>query len=431
MTEILPIKAWRYNPNLNSQIEALTSPLFDVVSPKQREALYRHEYNSIHLSVPKGDHPAAEAKQTLEKWKKEEIILQDKLPGIYVYYQYFTLPGENKEYCRKGFIGQVKAYDWNEKRILRHENTIVKAVNERIELLKETEFQTSPTHGLYHDPEFLLEKYMDEAISAPLYDIEDYQGVREVLGVIHDAKIIHQFCQLIRDKNLILADGHHRYEGALTYRKQRMAANPSHTGGEAYNFHMMYFTNAAAKGLKILPTHRLLVKTGLPEPAIRQKLSRYFLIKEVLDPEEIEELIINEPWAFGLLFKDTAYKIKLKPESLKEFPLENDHAKPMDLEVLHHFLMDKILGIPSSEQRFSEKIEYERNLHRCHLKVSSGEADFAVITKGVTMKEVMEVAEKGSIMPQKSTFFYPKTLSGLVFASITEEEFRFPYETFL
>src|SRR5690606_31019440 len=99
--------------------------------------------------------------------KKEEILLQDKLPGIYVYYQYFTLPGKNKVYCRKGFIGQVKAYDWDENRILRHENTIVKAVDERIEILKETEFQTSPTHGLYHDPEFLLERYMDEAISDP------------------------------------------------------------------------------------------------------------------------------------------------------------------------------------------------------------------------------------------------------------------------
>lgn len=431
MTEILPIKAWRYNPGLSSQIESLTSPLFDVVSPKQREALYRNEYNSIHLSVPRGNHPAGEANQTLLKWKKEGVILQDKLPGIYVYYQYFTLPGEKEEYCRKGFICQVKAYDWNEKKILRHENTIAKAVNDRIEILEETEFQTSPTHGLYNDPDFLLEKYMDEAVSAPLYDIEDYQGVREVLGVIHDARIIHQFCKLIREKNLVLADGHHRYEGALSYRKLRMAADPDHTGREAYNFHMMYLTNGAAKGLKILPTHRLLLKTGYSETEVINRLDRHFLIREVLDPEGIEDLIIHKPWAFGLIFKNSAYKIRLKPESLEEYPREEAGVKPLDLEVLHYFLIDQILGVPITEQRFSDQIEYERNLHRCHNKVGSGEADFAVITKGVTIQDVMEVAEKGSMMPQKSTFFYPKAISGLVFGSIAEEEFRFPYEMFL
>src|SRR5690606_2280096 len=182
-------------PGLSEQIEELTSPLFDVVSQKQLEALYKNDKNSIHLSVPKGDNPAIEAKKTLKKWKKEGVILRDKIPGIYVYYQYFTLSGDPKEYCRKGFICHIKAYDWEEQMVLRHENTIPKAVNDRIDILRETGFQSSPTHGLYHDPEFLLEQYMDEAISAPLYDIEDYQGVREVLGVIHDAKIIRQFCQ--------------------------------------------------------------------------------------------------------------------------------------------------------------------------------------------------------------------------------------------
>src|SRR5690554_4341450 len=175
MTEILPIKAWRYHPRLNNQIEELTSPLFDVVSSKQREALYQNQNNSIHLSVPKGEDPARVATATLDRWKKEQVIVQDRLPGIYVYYQYFRLPGEEEEYCRKGFICHIKAYDWEEKRILRHEDTIPKAVDDRTEILKHTAFQTSPTHGLYDDPESRLEKFMDEAVSDPLYDIEDYQ----------------------------------------------------------------------------------------------------------------------------------------------------------------------------------------------------------------------------------------------------------------
>src|SRR5690554_7223881 len=149
MTEILPIKAWRYHPGLSAQIEELTSPLFDVVSPKQREALYKNENNSIHLSVPKGPNPAFSARETLDRWKKNGVIVQDKLPGIYVYYQYFRLSGEDEEYCRKGFICHIKAYDWEEKAVLRHEDTIEKAVNDRTGLLNHTEFQTSPTHGLH------------------------------------------------------------------------------------------------------------------------------------------------------------------------------------------------------------------------------------------------------------------------------------------
>jgi uncharacterized protein (DUF1015 family) len=431
MAEILPLKAWRYNPSLKSDIEELTSPLFDVVSPKQREALYKNPHNSIHLSVPKGENPAQEAKKTLENWKKEQIILQDPIPGIYVYYQYFRIPGQEKELVRKGFIINIKAYDWNENVILRHENTIAKAVNDRIELLKVTGFQSSPTHGLYRDPDFVLEKYMDQAITDPLYDIEDYQGVREKFGVIHDARIIREFIETIRDKNIILADGHHRYEGALAFRKEQMEANPDHTGMESYNYHMMFLTNAEAKDLRILPTHRLFCNISLTEDEILQRLDKDFTIKSLNDPQEIGELILHKQWAFGLVFKENAYKIRLKPERFTEFEHDLPNAvKHLDLSILHYFFIERILGIPLEKQRFSDHLDYERNLSRCHLKVSNGEADFALITKEISMDEVISVCESGAVMPQKSTYFYPKALSGLMFGSILPQDFEFPYELF-
>ncbi|HSJ69754.1 MAG TPA: DUF1015 domain-containing protein [Anditalea sp.] len=431
MAEILPIKAWRYNGALNEQIEELTSPLFDVVSQRQREALYKNPKNSIHLSVPKGTNPTQEAKKTLEKWKAEKVILQDPLPGIYVYYQYFRLPGQEEEHCRKGFIINIKAYDWSEKVILRHENTIAKAVNDRIDLLKVTGFQSSPTHGLYTDPEFDLEQYMDEAISSPLYDIEDYQGIREKLGVIHDAKLISKFIQKIADKSIILADGHHRYEGALAYRKEMTEQNPEHTGFESYNYHMMYLTNAEAKDLRILPTHRLFQDISLTEEEIMARLTNDFIIRELDDPQEIGELIIHKKWAFGLVFKNSAYKIRLQPEKINAYMEELPEAvKNLDLSVLHYFFIEKVLGIPLSEQRFSDKLDYERNLSRCHMKVSTGQADFAIITKEISMKEVIGVCQSGYLMPQKSTYFYPKALSGLIYGSILPEDFKFPYEIF-
>src|SRR5690606_19400088 len=131
-----------------------------------------------------------------------------------VYYQHFQLPGSDKAYCRKGFLCHIKAYDWNENVLLRHENTIPSAVNDRIELLAETLLNTSATHGLYADPDFELENLMDEAMTDPVYETEDYQGARDVLAIIQDAAIIRKFQEVLREKQVLLADGHHRYGGS-------------------------------------------------------------------------------------------------------------------------------------------------------------------------------------------------------------------------
>ncbi|WP_373523921.1 DUF1015 domain-containing protein [Aquiflexum sp.] len=431
MAEILPLKGWRYHSRFKNNLDDLTSPLFDVVSEKQRVALYQNPYNSIHISVPLGDDPSTRGKEVLEKWKSEKVIIQDQLPGIYVYYQYFRLPGQEHESCRKGFIAQIKAYDWDEGVVLRHENTIVQAVADRTNLLRSTEFQPSPTHGLYEDLDHLLEPYMDAAIEDPIYDLEDYQGVREVMGLIQDARIIKVFLEVIKDRTVILADGHHRYQSAIDYKKEKTSANPNHTCKEAYNFHMMYFTNALARDLKILPTHRLFFDLDLKEEEILQKAGEFFIIKKLNDVEEIGELILQKQWAFGLVFKNNAYKIRLIPEKIGAFGFEMPQVvKEVDLMVLHYFFIDKVLGISFKEQRLSNNIDYERNLNRCFSKVNSGTASCAVITKEVPMSQVLNVCKSGFTMPQKSTYFYPKALSGLLFGSVNEEEFKFPYQAF-
>lgn len=432
MAEILPIKAWRYHGRFAENIEELTSPLFDVVSNKQRQALYANPHNSIHLSVPLGENPGAAAVETLSGWKVEKIITQDAVPGIYIYYQYFRFPGEEQESCRKGFIAQIKAYDWDERVVLRHENTISKAVNDRLDILRATEFQPSPTHGLYEDPLHELEPYMDDAISDPIFDIEDYQGVREVLAVIHDAALIRKFLEVMASKQIILADGHHRYEGAIAYRKERESEHAPSIRWNAYDYHMMYFTNALSKDLRILPTHRLFRDFGLGEGEILTRLDAFFLVKKLNDVSEISELILQKDWAFGLVFPENAYKIRLKPECIEQMDMQvPELVKRVDMTVLHYFFVEKVLGIPMEIQRFSEKIEYERSLMKCVAQVESGRADFAVVAKEVKMSEVLDVCKSGYTMPQKSTYFYPKTLSGLLFGSIKQEEFDFPYEAFL
>ncbi|EMR02803.1 DUF1015 domain-containing protein [Cesiribacter andamanensis] len=350
MAEIHPLRAWRYNPERFSSIDELTSPLFDVVTEKYRQELYRTPYNSIHLSVPAGGEGAAQrAAQLAEQWKREGILVQDPLPGIYVYYQYFTIQGSSREFVRKGFVCNIRAYDWDDKVLLRHENTIPKAVNDRLELLHETQLNVSPTHGLYTDPHFELEQYMDESMQLPLYESEDYQGVRDCLSVIHDAKIIRRFQEVLAQKQVILADGHHRYEGSLLYRQQRQQQNPEHSGLEGYNFHLMYFTNTESDDIRIQPTHRLISGIeGLTEEKLLQKLEPYFFIKPLDSPYDINTIILGKKWAFGLVLKDSTYKIRLKPEVLEQmkWPMP-DEVKHLDLTVLHHFVIEKRWAYPA------------------------------------------------------------------------------------
>ncbi len=433
MAEIKPIKAWRYNDSLAKNIDDLTSPLFDVVSEKQRKALYQNPLNSIHLSVPEGPDASTKAVLLLQQWKSDGVLTQDKLPAIYVYFQYFKIAGSTKEYCRKGFISHIRTYDWEENVILRHENTIPKSVNDRIELLEKTELHVSPTHGLYTDESFTLEKYMDEAISSPLYEHEDYQGVRDVLGVIHDAFVIQKFIDFIKDKSIILADGHHRYEGSLYYKKRKAEKNPDHTGNEGYNFHLMYLTNTEADDLRILPTHRLI--KGMPnfdESHIIEKLHEDFIVKEIEDADTINEIIVGKKWAFGIIFKNRTLKVRLKPEALAKmkwnFP---DKVKELDLTVLHYFIIEKILGILGTEQRKSENISFDRSFSECLTKVIKGEAQIAIITQDISIEEVKQVCHSGYTMPQKSTYFYPKVICGYLFSSIKENEFQSsPYSRF-
>lgn len=427
MAEILPIKAWKYNPELGEQIEDLVSPLFDVVSDKQRKRLYENDYNSIHLSVPLGDHAADLASKRLQQWKDEVIIIQDQISGIYVYYQYFTLAGSHQEYCRKGFICNIKAYDWDDKIILRHENTIPHSVNDRIELLEKTKLNVSPTHGLYADPKRSLEQYMDEAVSAPIYETEDYQGVRDVLAVIHDLDVIKIFVKQIKDQQIILADGHHRYEGSLAYRKMQIAKNPNHTGNEAYNYHLMYLTNIHADDLRVLPTHRLI--TDLPnfnESEIISALGEFFTIKDIEEAYTVNEVILGKQWAFGLLLKDRAVKLRLKPEvhdSLSwDFP---QVVKDLDLTVMHYFIFEKVLGILGKDQRSSPNISFDRSFPDCLTKVIAGEVQMAIITNDISMEEIKQVCDSGYTMPQKSTYFYPKAICGFLFSSIDQNEFQF------
>lgn len=425
MAEIKPFKAWRYNSHLSQNIESLTAPLFDVVTAKQREKFYGNPHNSIHLSVPNSTSPAESALDRLKKWKEKGIVIRDEKPSIYVYYQYFTLSGNDKTFCRKGFIINIKITDWDENVILRHESTMPFSVSDRLELLKKTQLNVSPTHGLFTDPEKEIEILLDKSIQNPIYETEDYQGVKDVLSIIDDLEEIKKIQSIISDKQIILADGHHRYEGSLNYMKHMKVENPMHDGTEGYNYHMMYMTNTEADDLRILPTHRLINGIeGFSKEDFLENLAKDFFIVAIENAADTNEIIQGKKWTFGLLVGEDAFKITLRPERFSEITWQFPKViKQLDLTVMHYFIFEKILGIKGRKQVNTQKIEFQRNFTECIKRVIKDEAQFALITKDISIEDVKQTCYSGYTMPQKSTYFYPKVISGFLFSSIKKDEF--------
>lgn len=420
MAEISPFRAWRYNETLMKNISDLTSPLFDVASEKQKLALYGNPYNSIHLSIPSGANPSENASRILKQWQDNGHVQRDPDRRVYVYYQHFRLPGDPKQYRRKGFICKIRIYDWDQNVILRHESTMPRSVNDQVELLAATRLNISPTHGLYTDKNFELETYMDQSMQQPICETESYQGTRDVLSAIREPRVIDRFVDLMMQKQVILADGHHRYAGSLAYMKRCRAANPAHTGRERYNYHLMWLTNTEAEDLRILPTHRLIKNlANFDEAKIMQKFDRHFTVKPVSNPDQMNEIIAGKPCAFGLIFQENAYQVRLKPDAYHEmkwnFP---DPIKTLDLTVMHYFIIQEILGISGRDQKDSDCIEFERSFATCLTKVIQGACQLALITNGVSIAEVKTVCHSGCTLPQKSTFFWPKVICGFVFSSL-------------
>jgi uncharacterized protein (DUF1015 family) len=406
-------------------IDRYVSPLFDVVTPAQLEQLYRIPQNSIHLSVPRRGPGMDTPEEIVKAWKANAYLNLEPIPAIYAYYQHFTMPGESAPSVRKGLICLVKATAWNEGHVLRHESTMPDAVKDRLQTLRETQMQVNPTHGLYHDPAFSLEPILDEAMRAPLFETEDYQGVRDVIAVIQDRDAVLQIMELMRHQTIVLADGHHRYEAAVAHRKELLSHTKNPTGQEPWQYHLMYLTNDCSPDLRIMATHRLLKGIGYVAPEEwRRRLEVFFDVQDVDDPSTLQERIAGKSGSFGFVLPTAAWMLKIKPGKIDAmewaFPRE---VKALDLTLLHYYIGWRILGVEGSQQRKTPLIAYERNFFRCLQAVQNGQADALVVTNPVPVAAVRQVAELGQTMPPKSTYFYPKVVAGFVMSSLIPEEF--------
>jgi uncharacterized protein (DUF1015 family) len=261
----------------------------------------------------------------------------------------------------------------------------------------------------------------------PLYELEDYQGVREVLARIIDPSIIQLFLKTLASKKVILADGHHRLEAAIAYRKEPSKEEIS-SSWKASDYHLMYFTNVVGNHLEILPTHRLYYGEGLEKEVFFKAIEEWFEIRPLGDSAELSNYSFQRKHSFGLLWEDSAYLIRFRQEKMDLVaPSSPEVVRLLDLVLLHDVVFDKLLGLSPDQQRTTPDLAFERNFSRCVQEVQSGNAKFAIITREIQLSQVIEVCNSGQVMPQKSTYFYPKALGGMLFATVNQKEFDYDY----
>lgn len=443
MAHIRPFRAWRYNEERLGNIEDMFSPLFDVVSAEQLEKLYANPYNSIHLSVPQSE---AAVMEKLQEWKASGTIIQDPLPAIYIYYQEFSLFGEHKKYVRKGFVAMVKIDDRTGTPagdIILHEGTITSSVLERTRVLAQTQLNVAPTHGLYHDPQHRLEALMDTYMAHPMHEYVDYQGVVNKFALVQDRRDIAQFQTVIAEDKVYLADGHHRLASSLTLLRDAQEKGTPLPTDSALNYHLMFLSNIASDDLRILPIHRvweLPEKTYNPNP-ILNRMRDYFEVTEVtFDRMPIYARLQQTPRTYGFVIGSLQFLIRLKDtvDPLRDIPLAlPDAVKALDYTILHYFVFEKVFEVPYGEQGKRNNVQYLKDAGLAVKQAVTYRNRLAFIMPGCSMRQMMDVCQSGALMPQKSTYFYPKVVCGLLFGSIDDNEnsspfdlsFRLPEET--
>lgn len=423
MPEIVAFQGITYNPASISRFDDVLCPPYDVISPEMQDHLYaQSEFNAVRLELPKEENKYDAAAERLNTWLSTGILQQDSQQAIYPYHQTFTTK-DGKTYMRKGFIARCRLYEFDKGVVLPHEKTLSGPKKDRLQLFLKTGANISPIFGLYADKE----KIADHALShftdqhAPLIDAMDYQQTRNLVWRCTDKGIIEQVKSALHDKQLFIADGHHRYETAINYRNLRASENPNHTGNEPYNFIMIFIANMFDEGLVIFPTHRLVHHLeDFDLDGLLENLNPYFSVQALSEKKKLKEFLALYPHsAFGLVAKDKIFGIHLTSDLDKAIPEPMPKAlKSLDVVLLHHLIIGKMLGISEKAQALQTNLNYSKDFDEVFDKVQNGKAQLGFVMNPTSVLEVEAVSKIGEVMPQKSTFFYPKVLTGVVFNRI-------------
>jgi uncharacterized protein (DUF1015 family) len=436
MAEVVPFQGVRYNSELISEMAAVVAPPYDVITPEEQEALYRRDpHNIIRLILGK-HHPGdnadnnvhTRAGQYFREWMANNILVSDPAPCFYLTSISFSCKGA--DHTRYGLIGRVRLEPFEKGIVLPHERTFSKVKSERLMLMKACHANLSPVFGLYTGEGDLVDRFNEIADSQhPAMDLTDDKGHRHKLWCLGQSRIVNELVSYFESKKIYIADGHHRYETALNYRNWVMAQQPDLPSDHPVNFIMMSLSSMADPGLIILPAHRLLKGVSDEEAAgFTQKAAEFFDITDI--PADGSGQGAVDP--FGRLLESKANQhaigvCSLNPSLLQIMTLKKGvmerlfkdtipaALRDLDVTILTHIIMMELMGFDQQRLDDETKIGYRTTIRDAVQAVHEGAARMAFILNPTKIEQVLRVSENGLIMPRKSTYFYPKVLSGLVY----------------
>jgi uncharacterized protein (DUF1015 family) len=405
-----------YNPN-QVRLGDVIAPPYDVISPAQQNELYeRDPFNVVRLILGREENRYTSAKKYFDEWIERGVLIQDDEPCIYVLVQQFVLP--NKPLVtRRGFIAACRLENFRQGSIFPHEKTLAKPKEDRFRLFQATGSMFSQVFSLYSDPSSELDERIDTATDTPPYIDVEFESVRNRLWKLSDREIVQPIIGFLKDKRVFVADGHHRYETALIFRDSMRLKHPEDSPDAPYNFIPMFFTNMDDPGLIVLPTHRLI--HSLPEfhqTEFIEKLRLYFECFVVDSDDQLLQRLDDEQHLFGLALPvpPRFLFLRLRPDSRLETYGIPKVLADLNVTIVHSLILGNILHISDEDQEKKLYLDYEKDARTAIRSVREGRAQAAILLNPTPIEQLRAVAEAGYTIPQKSTYFYPKLLSGLV-----------------
>jgi len=421
MASIRPFMGLRYAQHCGP-IDRLTAPPYDVLSATERDDYAsRDSHNIVHLTLPeqKEDDRSKFVKylrssSLLTEWRKNGDLHREAEPALYRYIQHFTIPGVDKPLIRTSIIALIKVEPYEKGIVLPHEQTFPKHKEDRMRILEATRSHLECIFGLFDDPKSDVLHAICEAPSVESILASSDDGVTHYLEPINEPDAIREIESLMADKTVWIADGHHRYETALAYRQNL----GEREGPVPEDYMMMALCSISDPGLVLLPTHRILKSLSFGQEEVLERLAKVFDLRETASASLMEEGASKGQRALGIVFKGGVSYVLTERESsgLRGLINTNDSnlLKDLDVTVLHQVILEELLKIKGLDQ-----ISYTRDAAEAVLAVENGAA-VSFLMNPPTVQDMKSIALAGEKMPQKSTYYYPKILSGLVLWSLND-----------
>ena len=412
MSKIFPFQPYRYSAAAGPLAALVTQP-YDKISPEMRARyLALNPYNLVRIILGErfaGDSAAnnvyTRAAGYLNDWITSGVLEREPEPSLFAYFQDFSVPDTGERLSRRGFIGLGAVEDYSAGVVHRHEQTLSGPKQDRLELLQHTHAHFGQIFMLYPDPEREIDRLLEESSQGqPVAAVADEYGAEHRLWKIAGAQRIDAIRNLMAPKKLLIADGHHRYETALAFRNE----NPHLAGASRV---MMTFVNMHSPGLKILATHRLVGDLDAFEGGeFLRRAGQAFEVQEIASPDKLQSLWRDAGHgAIGAAIGDQLYLLRLRQASDK-----------LDVPILHELLLGGVLGITEEAVRAEKNLRYVRGLDKAIEAARRGDAQIAFLLRPTAIEDVARISFSGGVMPQKSTDFYPKLLSGLTIYKVDD-----------